>query len=185
MSRWKWKKKNKNDNPPHYNRNLNIVRGIFFSIVAIVMFVFFKNEMISIFSFSAQKPKIDAPPIIIDPPLDRLIARSGEVSASVSHEEGLSLILKNDCVACHKDTLVLGGPAYADIAAKHKGDPVAIKTLTKSIKLGSGGKWGAIPMLSHEKLRDEDIEKMAKYILSVKGGRAPIKPPLSEIQEIR
>ena len=87
--------------------------------------------------------------------------------------EGLSIIMKNDCVACHKDTIKVIGPAYADVAAKYKGDKAALKKLAEKIKLGGSGVWGEIPMSPHPSLKEEELDKILKYILSLKGGKAP------------
>lgn len=177
----KWKRKNK-DVGPHYNRNLFGVRVAFFCLAAlgVAAFVTLGKPMKDLDqdnSLMGGTPKVH-----LNPAMSDSIASSAEIPTRVVLDEGLALILKSDCNNCHKDVLAVGGPAYADIAARHKGDHEALEKIMEAIRLGGSGYWGAIPMPAHPDLKNEEIEKMAKYILTLKGGNAPRKTPLAEVK---
>lgn len=98
-------------------------------------------------------------------------ATDGASSATI--DEGLALMKKSDCLACHQEMIKVVGPAYADVAAKYKTDKNAIAKLIEKVKVGGKGVWGEMPMSPHPTLKDEEIGKMIKYILTIKGGKAP------------
>lgn len=76
-----------------------------------------------------------------------------------------ALASKNDCLGCHAAGTRLVGPAYREVAEKYAGQPDAIATLVKSIRNGSVGKWGDIPMPPHPKLSEADAKRLATWIL--------------------
>jgi cytochrome c len=78
------------------------------------------------------------------------------------------LAAKNQCMACHAMDKKLVGPSYRDVAQRYAGNALAQDLLTRSIKTGGQGKWGAIPMPAQTKLSDDDARKLAAWILSVK-----------------
>jgi cytochrome c len=80
-----------------------------------------------------------------------------------------ALAKKNECFACHSAAKAIVGPAYRDVAARYAGQSGAEDLLVKSIREGSSGKWGDIPMPAHPKLSDADAHRLAKWIL----GSAP------------
>jgi cytochrome c len=59
---------------------------------------------------------------------------------------GAELAQKNGCMACHGVDKKILGPAFKDIAQKYKGNADAVASLSKKIKDGGSGVWGAIPM---------------------------------------
>jgi cytochrome c len=77
-----------------------------------------------------------------------------------------ALAKKNDCFACHSVANKLVGPAYRDVASKYTGQAGAEDQLVHSIREGSSGKWGDIPMPAHPKLSEADAHRLAKWILS-------------------
>jgi cytochrome c len=79
-----------------------------------------------------------------------------------------NLATKNQCMACHAMDKKLVGPSYRDVAQRYAGNAQALDVLTRSIKTGGQGKWGAIPMPAQTKLSDDDARKLAAWILSVK-----------------
>jgi len=82
---------------------------------------------------------------------------------------GLDLILKSDCLTCHKVEEKLTGPSYRDVANKYASQaPGIIPTLAEKIIKGGTGVWGEVPMLPHPTLAPADAEKMVKYILLLK-----------------
>ena len=77
-----------------------------------------------------------------------------------------ALARKNECFACHAVSKPLVGPAYREVAAKYAGQADAEDQLVKSIREGSSGKWGEIPMPPHPKLSNADAHRLAKWILA-------------------
>jgi cytochrome c len=61
------------------------------------------------------------------------------------------------------------GPAYSKIAAKYSDDKDATASLAQSIRNGSSGKWGRIPMPAHGNMSQEDINLLARWVLTIKG----------------
>ena len=79
-----------------------------------------------------------------------------------------ALARKNDCLGCHAVATKLVGPAYKDVAAKYAGQADAQTMLALSIRNGSVGKWGDLPMPAHPKLSDGDAKKLAAWVLQAK-----------------
>jgi len=86
----------------------------------------------------------------------------GLLSPSAHASEALAK--KYACVACHQADKKLVGPAWKDIAAKYKGKLDA-DALAASIKKGSSGKWGAVPMPAQGHVPDADLGALATWIL--------------------
>ncbi|MDP1651317.1 MAG: c-type cytochrome [Rhodocyclaceae bacterium] len=90
--------------------------------------------------------------------------------ASTPALANLDLAKKNNCMACHTVDKKLVGPAYAEVAAKYKGDANAVKMLTAKVKAGSKpgvpGVWGAVPMPPNPNVKDADMEILIKWILA-------------------
>lgn len=78
-----------------------------------------------------------------------------------------ALLHRYRCYICHADAEALAGPAYVDVAAKYKGKPHALATITAVIKNGArgGGPWHMPP---HPEVSDAEAMLMARYILSIK-----------------
>lgn len=95
-----------------------------------------------------------------------LILCAGYLAAQAQANEALAR--KNDCLGCHAVATKLVGPAYKDVAAKYAGQPDAQAVLVQSIRNGSVGKWGELPMPAHPKLSDADAKKLAAWVLGLK-----------------
>jgi cytochrome c len=78
------------------------------------------------------------------------------------------LLKDKACLSCHTVDKKLVGPAYKDVAAKYKSRKDAEAYLTKKIREGSTGVWGAIPMPPNATVGDDDAKTLAKFILTVK-----------------
>ncbi len=74
-----------------------------------------------------------------------------------------ALAQQKGCFACHDVNTKKVGPAYKDIAAKGK----KVEELVNSIKKGSSGKWGPIPM-PPQSVSDDEAKKLAEWINSLK-----------------
>lgn len=81
-------------------------------------------------------------------------------------EAGADLAQKNGCMACHNVDKKVLGPAYKEVAKKYKADAGAVALLSKSIKDGSKGVWGPIPMPPNAKVSDADLKALAEWILA-------------------
>jgi len=81
---------------------------------------------------------------------------------------GKALLLKSDCLTCHKLDTKLIGPAYYDVAKKYTASPAVIDTLANKIIKGGKGNWGQIPMSPHPAISMDDARQIVKYILSLK-----------------
>ena len=91
---------------------------------------------------------------------------TGLLSLSAAASEALAR--KNDCFGCHAVATKLVGPAYKDVAAKYAGEADAQAMLVQSIRNGSVGKWGDLPMPAHPKLSEADAKKLASWVLTAK-----------------
>ena len=94
-----------------------------------------------------------------------LVAATGIAFSSLANE---ALARKNDCLGCHAVAVKLVGPSYKDVAAKYAGQTDAADQLSASIRSGSVGKWGDIPMPAHPKLSATDAKKLAEWVLKAK-----------------
>lgn len=79
-----------------------------------------------------------------------------------------ALARKNDCLGCHAVAVKLVGPAFKDVAAKYAGQSDATERLVESVRNGSVGKWGDLPMPAHPKLSAPDAKKLVEWVLKAK-----------------
>jgi cytochrome c len=70
------------------------------------------------------------------------------------------------CLACHAADKKLVGPAYKDVAAKHKGQADALEKVAARIKSGGSGMYGPVPMPPQPTLKDDELKLLAAWILS-------------------
>ncbi len=80
----------------------------------------------------------------------------------------LELAKSNGCLSCHALDEKIVGPAYSKVAAKYGDDKDAAASLAQSIRNGSQGKWGRIPMPSHGTMSQDDINLLARWVLTIK-----------------
>ena len=92
------------------------------------------------------------------------LAASGAVLAQSAED----LIKKNGCSACHSNDKKIVGPAYADVAAKYKGDASAAARLMEKVKKGGQGVWGPVPMPPNPNVSDADLKIIITYVLALK-----------------
>ncbi len=92
----------------------------------------------------------------------------GKQQATISANQGMALMSKSDCKACHSVNQKLVGPAFLDIANRYKKDQAALTKLTGKVIQGGAGNWGQIPMTPHPQLSKKDAAEMVRYILSLK-----------------
>ena len=79
-----------------------------------------------------------------------------------------ALAKKNDCLGCHAIAVKLVGPSFKDVAAKYAGQSDAAERLVESVRNGSVGKWGDLPMPAHPTLSAADTKKLVQWVLKAK-----------------
>lgn len=74
---------------------------------------------------------------------------------------------KAGCLACHAKDKKMVGPAYKDVAAKYKGQADAPAKLAESVRKGSKGVWGPVPMppTPPDKISDADLKAAIEWVL--------------------
>lgn len=173
---------NHENKKPDYDENLFITHLPAFAFLCLTMIAM----TISVIKIIPSKDPFPQPMLTVEESIALIqpvksVSGSGGAeggSASSAEHEGFALMKGTDCMACHKEKEKLLGPSFADIAAKYKNDKGIESILATRVKNGNVGVWGAVPMSPHPTLKDEDIIKMVKYILTVKGGVAPSKVEL-------
>ncbi|MBI2608972.1 MAG: hypothetical protein HYW47_05150 [Deltaproteobacteria bacterium] len=78
------------------------------------------------------------------------------------------LMQKSDCLACHKENQKLIGPSFKEMADKYELNSNNIKSLIQSVREGSSGKWGDMPMPPHPTLSETEVKKIIEGILSLR-----------------
>ncbi|TXT39800.1 MAG: class I cytochrome c [Comamonadaceae bacterium] len=78
------------------------------------------------------------------------------------------LLQASGCLSCHSIEEKIVGPAFKSVAAKYASDADAVSTLSQSIKNGSRGKWGRMPMPPHSTLSNDDLKALASWVLTHK-----------------
>jgi cytochrome c len=87
--------------------------------------------------------------------------------------EGLALIRKSDCLACHGIDNASVGPSYTAVAQRYATHPEARVQLVAKIASGGTGVWGDRVMPPHPNVSEEDRRAMVAYILSLASNRLP------------
>ena len=93
-----------------------------------------------------------------------ILATSLVAGTALANED---IAKKNGCMACHGVDKKMVGPAYKDIAAKYKADAGAAALLTKHVREGSKGVWGAVAMPPQTKISDDDLKAVVAWILKL------------------
>ncbi|MBB2917800.1 SorB family sulfite dehydrogenase c-type cytochrome subunit [Cupriavidus alkaliphilus] len=104
---------------------------------------------------------------IKDPEIVAIAQKAGKPAASQATATTVDvqgLLAKNACLSCHGVTQKLVGPAYHEVATRYKGDAQAQAKLEASIRGGSSGKWGAVPMPPFAGLKPEEVKALAAYV---------------------
>jgi cytochrome c551/c552 len=78
-----------------------------------------------------------------------------------------SLMDRYGCYMCHANDEAKAGPAFADVAAKYRGNPKAAAIVISVVSKGRHGN-GPWPMPPLPQVPNADARKIARYILSLK-----------------
>lgn len=92
------------------------------------------------------------------------VAVTAMMVASGAAMANLDVAKKNGCLACHSVDKKMVGPAWKDVAAKG----TKVDELVHSIKHGTKGKWGNVPMPPQPKVSDADAKALAEFIHGLK-----------------
>lgn len=89
-------------------------------------------------------------------------------NAAIDDKKATEIMNKAGCSACHNVDKKLVGPAFKEVAKKHKGDKSAAAMLVKKVRSGGSGAYGQIPMPPNpkEKISDADLKAMVDWVLS-------------------
>ena len=74
------------------------------------------------------------------------------------------LLARLACTGCHGMTNKIIGPGFNEIATRYAGRADARTYLSKRIKEGGQGVWGAIPMPPQAALKDSDADEIARWL---------------------
>lgn len=94
-----------------------------------------------------------------------VLAAAAAGTAGPAHAN-MELAKKYNCTACHAVDKKLVGPAYQDVAAKHKGDAGAVAKLVEKVKKGGSGVYGPVPMPPNPAVPDADLKTLVEWILA-------------------
>ena len=89
---------------------------------------------------------------------------SGTANAA---DAGLNLAQRSVCLACHQVDVKRVGPSFNDIALRYAGNEGAVEYLARTIRNGSRGLWGAIPMPAQRHVDDATAKELAEWIVSL------------------
>jgi cytochrome c len=97
-----------------------------------------------------------------------LVLMSTWANAAIDDKKAQEIMSKSGCGACHTVDKKLVGPAYKEVAAKHKGQKDAAAALTKKVRSGGAGVYGQIPMPpnSASQISDADLKALVDWVLS-------------------
>ncbi len=87
---------------------------------------------------------------------------------AVDEAAALDLAKANGCMSCHAKDKKVVGPAFVSIAEKYAAEDGAAASMAQSVRNGSKGKWGRIPMPAHSSLQQEELDTILTWVLSLK-----------------
>jgi cytochrome c551/c552 len=108
-----------------------------------------------------------------DPEIVAIAQKAGKPAAAASAPAAAAadakvdvqgLLARNACLSCHSVTQKVVGPAYHEVATRYKGDAEAQAKLEASIRGGSSGKWGSVPMPPFAGLKPDEVKALAAYV---------------------
>lgn len=93
--------------------------------------------------------------------------------------EAARLATASQCLACHQVDSGVVGPSYLDVALRYSDRADASAYLTETLRSGSTGVWGDIPMPPQVALKPEDSDKLIAAILGLSQGITETRGTLS------
>jgi len=116
---------------------------------------------------SAEKPVVSSAQKA-SPSAPKIPAKLDAKAEATAILEGSKLVQPSGCLACHKENEKVLGPAFKSVAQKYKNDPATIKKLVEKVYNGGSGVWGDYAMAAQSHLKKDQIEKMVRWVLSLK-----------------
>jgi cytochrome c len=95
----------------------------------------------------------------------RGIALASGGTPNVAVEPPVDPVVRHGCGACHQPDRQLVGPSYAAVSERYRSDAAAASKLVESIRNGSSGKWGNIPMPAHAAIGADDLNVLVARFL--------------------
>ena len=93
---------------------------------------------------------------------------SSAANANLDDANALEIMKKSGCIVCHSIDKKVVGPAYKDVAQKRKDESDAAAMLEKSVRGGSKGVYGQMPMPPNppSKISDADLRELIEWVLT-------------------
>lgn len=92
---------------------------------------------------------------------------AGVASAQAS-ADGLALAKSKTCLGCHQVEAKRVGPSFNAIAQRYAGQADAEQLLSAAIRQGGKGRWGAVPMPAQSQVSEQDAQRLAQWIISLR-----------------
>jgi cytochrome c len=112
-------------------------------------------------------PKAGKPAIKVSGAKPTVVVMDAKTEAAAILE-GSKLVQPSGCMACHKENDKVLGPSFRDVARKYKSDLPTVKKLVEKVYNGGSGVWGDYAMAAQSHLKKDQIEKMVRWVLSLK-----------------
>lgn len=90
------------------------------------------------------------------------------VKSTNAFSKGKSLIAKSGCLACHRERETLTGPAFLAVSQRYRHRKNATAVLISKIVNGSSGSWGFNRMPPQKHIKQQNLDQMVQWILSLK-----------------
>ena len=97
-----------------------------------------------------------------------LVAAMTQFPFAAHADAGVQFARNKQCLACHQVDTQRVGPSFKAIAERYVGVPDVQQYLAHTIRHGSRGKWGAIPMPAQAQVNTMDAARLAAWILTLK-----------------
>lgn len=97
-----------------------------------------------------------------------LAVACGLLSLPLAHAQTdvTQLLQSNACTGCHQPAVRTVGPSWQEIVQRYGDGSKSAEQLGASMKSGSSGQWGAVPMPPQAQLSDADLTRIAEWILT-------------------
>ncbi len=90
----------------------------------------------------------------------------------VAHAQGVNdgqaLAKSKACLGCHQVDAKRVGPSFSAIAQRYADQAGADQYLSSAIRQGGRGRWGAVPMPAQSQVSEQDAQRLAQWILSLR-----------------
>lgn len=99
----------------------------------------------------------------------RVLVMAGLLGIGPAHatDAGLALAKRSICLSCHQVDVKRVGPSFRDIALRYAGNEAAAEYLARTIRDGSRGLWGAIPMPAQRHIDPATALQLGEWIVSL------------------